>query len=76
VIYQIYVRGFADGNNDGVGDITGIRSRLPYLAELGVDAIWITPWYPSPDEGRRLPTTGTSTPPSAHWQTLTNCSHA
>ena len=48
VIYQIYVRSFADGNNDGVGDITGIRSRLPYLAELGVDAIWITPWYPSP----------------------------
>ena len=48
VIYQICVRSFADGNNDGVGDITGIRSRLPYLAELGVDAIWITPWYPSP----------------------------
>lgn len=48
VIYQIYIRSFADGNGDGVGDIAGIRSRLPYLAELGVDAIWITPWYPSP----------------------------
>ncbi|GAA5021848.1 glycoside hydrolase family 13 protein [Actinopolymorpha pittospori] len=48
VIYQIYVRSFADGNGDGVGDIAGIRSRLPYLAELGVDAIWITPWYASP----------------------------
>ena len=48
VIYQIYIRSFADGNGDGVGDIAGIRSRLPYLKELGVDAIWITPWYPSP----------------------------
>jgi alpha-glucosidase len=48
VIYQIYIRSFADGNGDGVGDIGGIRSRLPYLNELGVDAIWITPWYPSP----------------------------
>ncbi|MFD2081528.1 alpha-glucosidase [Actinopolymorpha cephalotaxi] len=48
VIYQIYIRSFADGNGDGIGDIAGIRSRLPYLAELGVDAIWITPWYVSP----------------------------
>ena len=38
----------ADGNGDGVGDIAGIRSHLRYLAELGVDAIWIAPWYPSP----------------------------
>jgi len=48
VIYQIYIRSFADGTGDGVGDIAGIRSRLPYLRDLGVDAIWITPWYPSP----------------------------
>ena len=48
VIYQIYIRSFADGNGDGVGDIAGLRSRLPYLNRLGVDAIWITPWYPSP----------------------------
>ena len=48
VTYQIYIRSFADGNGDGVGDIAGIRSRLPYLADLGVDAIWINPWYPSP----------------------------
>jgi alpha-glucosidase len=48
VFYQIYVRSFADGNGDGVGDLAGIRSRLPYLAELGVDALWITPFYPSP----------------------------
>ena len=48
VTYQIYIRSFADGNGDGIGDIEGIRSKLPYLKSLGVDAIWITPWYPSP----------------------------
>ncbi|MDT0322418.1 glycoside hydrolase family 13 protein [Streptomyces millisiae] len=48
VIYQVYIRSFADGNGDGVGDIAGLRARLPYLKELGVDAVWITPWYPSP----------------------------
>jgi alpha-glucosidase len=48
VIYQVYIRSFADGNGDGVGDIAGIRSRLPYLKDLGVDALWINPWYPSP----------------------------
>ena len=48
VVYQIYIRSFADGDSDGIGDIAGIRSRLAYLSDLGVDAIWITPWYPSP----------------------------
>ena len=48
VTYQIYIRSFADSNGDGKGDVEGIRSRLPYLRSLGVDAIWITPWYPSP----------------------------
>ena len=48
VIYQVYIRSFADGNGDGIGDIAGLRARLPYLAELGVDAIWVNPWYPSP----------------------------
>lgn len=48
VVYQVYIRSFADGNGDGVGDVAGLRSRLPYLAQLGVDAIWINPWYPSP----------------------------
>jgi alpha-glucosidase len=47
-IYQIYPRSFADGSGDGVGDIAGIRSRLPYLRDLGVDALWISPWYRSP----------------------------
>ncbi|NUR29644.1 MAG: alpha-amylase, partial [Catenulispora sp.] len=48
VIYQIYIRSFADADGDGVGDLRGIRSRLPYLAELGVDALWITPFFTSP----------------------------
>ncbi|GLI26909.1 alpha-glucosidase [Agromyces rhizosphaerae] len=48
VIYQVYVRSFADANGDGTGDLAGVRAHLPYLAELGVDAIWFTPWYPSP----------------------------
>jgi alpha-glucosidase len=48
VVYQVYIRSFADGNGDGVGDIAGLRSRLPYIADLGVDAIWINPWYRSP----------------------------
>ncbi len=48
VVYQIYIRSFADANGDGTGDVAGIRSRLPYLAELGVDALWVNPWYRSP----------------------------
>jgi alpha-glucosidase len=48
VIYQVYVRSFADGNGDGIGDLAGVRARLPYLCDLGIDAIWFTPWYPSP----------------------------
>jgi alpha-glucosidase len=48
VVYQVYVRSFRDGDGDGNGDIAGLRSRLGYLADLGVDAIWINPWYPSP----------------------------
>ena len=48
VFYEIYPRSFADSNNDGVGDLNGITSKMGYLHELGVDAIWITPCYPSP----------------------------
>ncbi|GAB4352358.1 MAG: alpha glucosidase [Oricola sp.] len=48
VIYQIYPRSFQDSNGDGIGDLAGIRQRLPYIANLGVDAIWISPFFPSP----------------------------
>ena len=48
VVYQIYVRSFADSDGDGLGDIEGIRQRLPYLQWLGVDAVWLTPFYTSP----------------------------
>ncbi|MER5933193.1 glycoside hydrolase family 13 protein [Streptomyces sp. NPDC002054] len=48
VIYQVYPRSFADSNGDGMGDLEGVRSRLPYLKELGVDAVWLSPFYASP----------------------------
>ena len=48
VIYQLIVRSFADGNGDGIGDLQGLANRLPYLRWLGVEAIWLTPIYPSP----------------------------
>lgn len=48
VVYQVYPRSFADANNDGTGDVRGITSRLDHLSTLGVDAVWISPWYPSP----------------------------
>src|SRR3954452_3297560 len=48
VFYQVYVRSFADSDGDGLGDLPGITSRLPYLRSLGVDAVWITPFYRSP----------------------------
>ncbi len=48
VFYEIYPRSFADSNNDGIGDLPGITSKLDYLKKLGVDAIWITPCFPSP----------------------------
>jgi alpha-glucosidase len=46
-VYQIYPRSFCDLNGDGIGDFRGITSKVPYLSELGVDAVWLTPFYPS-----------------------------
>ena len=48
VFYEIYPRSFADSNHDGVGDLNGIRAHLDYLHWLGVNAIWLTPMFPSP----------------------------
>ncbi len=48
VVYQVYIRSFADANGDGTGDLAGVRAHLSYLSALGVDAIWFSPWYPSP----------------------------
>lgn len=48
MIYEIYPRSFADADGDGLGDVRGILERLPYLRDLGVDGVWIAPWYPSP----------------------------
>ena len=49
VIYQIYTRSYADSNGDGIGDLNGITAKLDYLADLGIDAIWLTPFYESPN---------------------------
>src|SRR5690606_15044530 len=48
VIYQVYLRSFADGDGDGVGDLAGLTQRLDHLTELGVDGLWLNPCYPSP----------------------------
>ena len=78
VFYQIYVRSFADHDGDGVGDLDGIRSRLGYLELLGVDALWLTPFYRSPmaDHGYDVadprdvdPPSATSTPSTGSFRT-------
>ena len=46
-VYQIYPRSFSDSNGDGLGDIKGITAKVPYLKELGIDAVWLSPFYPS-----------------------------
>src|SRR5690606_9097417 len=50
VFYQVYPRSFMDGDGDGVGDLAGILSRLDYLEDLGVDAVWLSPIYDSPND--------------------------
>ena len=75
IIYQLHVKSFFDSNDDGVGDFPGLISKLDYIADLGVNAIWLLPFYPSPrlDDGYDIsayrpftPTTARS-PISASW---------
>ena len=54
IIYQLHVKAFADSNNDGIGDFAGLTDRLDYLQDLGVTALWLLPFYPSPRPRRRL----------------------
>ena len=63
VFYEVPIRSFCDGNGDGFGDFHGLISRLDYIADLGVTAIWLLPFYPSPflDGAMTSPTTATST---------------
>ncbi len=49
IIYQIYPRSFADSTGDGIGDLNGITAKMDYLADLGIDAVWLSPFFPSPD---------------------------
>ena len=75
VVYQIYVKSFQDSNGDGIGDLPGVTSRLDYLAGLGVDYLWLTPIYPSPQRttATTWPTTAPSTPSTAPCRTLRRC---
>ena len=63
VVYQLHVKAFCDSNDDGIGDFHGLASKLDYIKDLGVNAIWIMPFYPSPlkdDGGTGI---GRTTPP-------------
>src|SRR5690242_4344835 len=64
IIYQLHVKAFADSNNDGIGDFAGLTEKLPYLQELGVTALWLLPFYPSPgrDDGYDISDYGTINP--------------
>ena len=75
VVYQIYPKSFCDTNGDGLGDLRGVTAKLDYLKTLGVDYIWMTPFFVSPqrDSGYDVPTIATSTPDSARWRTLRRC---
>ena len=76
VIYQIYPKSFQDTTGSGTGDLRGVTSRLDYLQKLGVDAIWLTPFYVSPqvDNGYDVANYTASTPLPARWMISTNWS--
>lgn len=64
IIYQLHVKAFADSNNDGIGDFVGLTNKLDYLQELGVTALWLLPFYPSPgrDDGYDIADYGSVNP--------------
>ena len=76
VVYQIYPRSFCDSNGDGIGDLNGITSKLDYLKELGVDVIWLSPVYKSPndDNGYDISDYQDIMENSEQWKTSTVCS--
>jgi oligo-1,6-glucosidase len=76
IVYQIYPRSFADSNGDGIGDLRGILSRLDYLQRLGVDVLWLSPIYRSPndDNGYDIADYRKSWPSSGRSRTSTTCS--
>jgi alpha-glucosidase len=61
-VYQVYPRSFSDADGDGLGDIRGVVDKADYLAGLGVDAVWLSPFYPPSS-----PTAGTTSPTTATW---------
>ena len=67
-IYQIYPRSFMDSNGDGIGDLNGITSKLDYLKELGINAVWLCPCYKSPNDDNGYDITGTSWTSSEPWR--------
>lgn len=75
VVYQIYPRSFMDSNGDGIGDLNGITSRLDYLKDLGVDVIWLSPVYQSPndDNGYDISDYQAIMQNSEQWRILTAC---
>ena len=76
VVYQIYPRSFADSNGDGIGDIPGIIGKLDYIADLGVDVIWLSPHFDSPTSSTTMPapcTAQMTARPSARQPSVITC---
>lgn len=75
VVYQVYPRSFMDANGDGIGDLQGVTSRLDYLQELGIDVIWLSPVYQSPnvDNGYDISDYRRFSQNSARWRTSMSC---
>ncbi len=69
IIYQVHVKSFFDSNNDGIGDFPGLIDKLDYIASLGVNTIWLLPFYPSPRRATATtsPSTAGSIPTTAPW---------